>query len=542
MLLRSSRQNYSQRHMSDDLASPPRPAADAKRPGKKNASQSRRVFGRRIKFIWGSSRIIRGHWHLGVYSWYDRVAGKPWSGLAISVRGLLLWGLGCSVGLYLSGTAAIYAVRSRNPYNLISYSDVLLWPGQRARMTELTGRAFIAEGLADLKEQRYAEGVSKLHLGLARCPEETQARLVLAQIYIRANQRPRALKTLLERLNAGYPGRAFLEVLFSFAAGGEDYAVILDACNRYRAGRDAQAAVGDRPWLLQRQVQALLAARRAGEALQLTEAAGANAPAAITEARILALVDLGRYDEATGFLTAWRAKAGANLAQVLRLQVRVFRETRRFAEMEATLQELSSLAPADPNPAAFRVVQRAMAGQDELASTALDDYFFRFDGSRENLLLVAQPLAEIAALPLVQRCFDRAVSLGYDAKPFRMSFFLTQMQRGAWTAAQQTLEQLRPQILVNDPAETFWLKWQERLIAAAIDPAPSAQEPLLEILQARPLPLPVYYQTGTMLLRANRPATARRVHDVGQRYFPASSSLAQLRTDVERARGAQQAP
>jgi thioredoxin-like negative regulator of GroEL len=525
--------------MSEDPISRLCPAADAKRPGKKSAPSSRRVFGRRVKFIWGACRVIRGRWYLGLFGWYDRVEGMPGDGLAISVRGLLLWGLGCSVALYCGSAAAIYAVRSRNPYNLVGYSDVLLWPWQRARMSELTGRALLAAGQADLKERRYAEGVSKLRAGLLRCPTETQAHLALAQLYVQAKQRPLALKTLLDRLDVGYPGREFMEALFALARESEDYGVILDACNRYRTDRVAQPAVADRAWLLQQQVQTLLAARRAGEALQLAKAEGAAAPAAIKEARVLALIDLGQTGEAREFLAAWRASAGHYLALVVRLQVRVFGEARQFDEMEAAIGELRALTPADPNPAVYGTVQRALAGRGDLAAAALDDYFSRFGGSRENLLLIMQPLTEIAALPLVQRCFDRATSLGYDLQPFRVQLFQAQMRRSDWTAAQRILDQLHPLVPPDDPAAIFWLKWQERLLAAATDPSLLAQKALLEIFLERPLPLPVFYQTCTVLLRANRLETAHQVLDIGQRHYPASSSVARLLAEAERTLGAQ---
>src|SRR5581483_8388161 len=307
---------------------------------------------------------------------------------------------------------------------------------------ELSGRAFIAEGLADVHGRRYAEGVGKLRVGLRLYPAETQARLVLAQIFARANQSSLARATLLERLRVGYPGREFLAALFSLAEESEDFAVIVGACARFRDRRSFQTEP-DRPWLLERQLQALLAARRYDEALRLAEAEDAAAPAAIREARVLALIALERNDEAIGFLAAWVEHAGENQARVVRLQVRAFREARRWAEMDAALQTLRSLAPTDPRPAAFGVVQRAMAGRDKPAAAALEDYFFRFGGSRENLLLVAQALAANAGPALVTRSLDRAISLGYDPQPFRMQLFLARMQRGDWPAAQLLLDQLR---------------------------------------------------------------------------------------------------
>ena len=253
---------------------------------------------------------------------------------------------------------------------------------------------------------------------------------------------------------------------------------------------------------------------------------------------MLALIDLGQTGEAREFLAAWRASAGNNLALVVRLQVRVFGEARQFDEMEAALGELRALTPADPKPAVYGIVQRALAGRGDLAAAALDDYFFRFGGSRENLLLLMQPLTEITALPLVQRCFDRATSLGYDLGAFRVQLFQAQIRRNDWTAAQRILDQLHPLVPRDDPAAIFWLEWQERLLAAATDPSLLAQKALLELCQERPWPLPVFYQTCTVLLRANRPETAHQVLDIGQHYFPESSSLARLLAEAERTLGA----
>ena len=82
------------------------------------------------------------------------------------------------------------------------------------------------------------------------------------------------------------------------------------------------------------------------------------------------------------------------------------------------------------------------------------------------------------------------------------------------------------------------MKWQQRLLAAATDPSLLAQQALLEIFEERPWPLAAFYQTGTVLLRANRPKTARQVLDVGLRHYPASFSLAKLLAEAERSFGA----
>src|SRR5581483_6202148 len=73
--------------MSANRAVPTGAAIDPMPPERDDATPARRVFGRRVKFIWGASRVIRGRWHLGLFGRYERRNDLPRDlGLAISVR------------------------------------------------------------------------------------------------------------------------------------------------------------------------------------------------------------------------------------------------------------------------------------------------------------------------------------------------------------------------------------------------------------------------------------------------------------------------
>ena len=63
---------------------------------------------RHLKFIWGASGVIRGHWYLGLFGIYDRVEGSRGDGLAISVRGLLLWLGAAGLAAYLSTATLVF--------------------------------------------------------------------------------------------------------------------------------------------------------------------------------------------------------------------------------------------------------------------------------------------------------------------------------------------------------------------------------------------------------------------------------------------------
>src|SRR5471030_1482568 len=90
----------------------------------------------RIKFIWGASGVINARWRLGLCGFYDRSHGFPYSGLAISVRGLVGWALALSLAGGLTGAALLTRWFGRQPHNQIGFTDVLTWPVRRQHIAE----------------------------------------------------------------------------------------------------------------------------------------------------------------------------------------------------------------------------------------------------------------------------------------------------------------------------------------------------------------------------------------------------------------------
>src|SRR5437763_9527348 len=107
---------------------------------------SRRNRLRRVKFIWGASHVIRGQWRFGLFGWYDRVEGKHHDGLALSLRGALLWAAGLVLTGWLGLATLLWGFWQRNPYNLLGWADAALYPIRRDEITARKGQAIIAEG------------------------------------------------------------------------------------------------------------------------------------------------------------------------------------------------------------------------------------------------------------------------------------------------------------------------------------------------------------------------------------------------------------
>ncbi len=487
---------------------------------------------RRIKFVWGASEVIRGHWRFGLFGFYDRAASGRDDGLAISVRGVLLWGGGAALLAYLAFATALFWFWQNNPYNLLTFEDALFRPLRREQVRDLQGQAFIAQGTDALRAKRYGEAIALLRQGLTYHPNDLKARLTLVQFYVAVNQRTTALKILQDGLGSEFPGRIFLQSLLDLAEQGEDFDLAMRVGDRFLPQLEGVTAAADRRWLLARQFSALMAAEHFSEAEVLANSEDPGDGA--SEHRVLALLGRQRLDEALAALAEWGSRPGADVRAVARLRARTLREAGRFDEMEAALEQLRALSPSDPRSQVFGVVQRAMGGRELAALAAFDDFIFRFGGSTQNLQLLVEPLAEIGQVALVERCAALAADHGYEPEPFQTALVQAYLQRGEWAAAGRIFAAIKPPATVGRTAAAAvaWREWMKRLLAAATGTGDTAGPALVEFLHQRPWPMKIFRKSIEALHLANRLETTRDVIALAAGVFPASAWLQMQKVTV----------
>jgi tetratricopeptide (TPR) repeat protein len=485
---------------------------------------------RRIKFIWGASKVVRGKWYLGLFGLYNRREGVREDGIAISGRGLLLWGAGLAGVAWVALATAGFWFWQRNPYSLLTYQDALLYPLRRAAIVEKRGKAYLAEGLDLVRAERWADGANLLRLGLARYPHDPRARLALAQFHQLTNQYARALRTLTEGLGDEYPGREYAQRLVRLTQQGEDFDTGAEWCARLLPLARKPGLDVERRWLVEQRFAALLAAGRPAEALALAEAEDTGDLR--EERRVLALLDLGRPADALAVLADWRARPGADLKVVHRLAARAYREAGRLDAMELALEELRQRSPADPGALVFGIVQRALAGRHEAAAAALADYVFRFGGFAENLNLAAGALAEAGNLPLLRTCVAAVRERGFPLGPVQIHLLHTLLRHGEWDEAVRLLESL-PALTAKDARDRPWREWLAVLLEAARNPSAPAQQALVEFLRGRIWSIDVFRRSAEAMIRGGKIETARQLVDMGIAAYPASKSLQATRTEVK---------
>ncbi len=487
----------------------------------------------KLKFCWSGAHF-EAEWRFGLFGFYQRgqLAGRR-RGLAVSVRGLLAWSAGLAVVAYLSAALALWFWFERRPYNFVTYADLVLptrWDG----VQKLRGQALVAEGMDDIKARRWGEGMQKLRIGIARNPGELKGRLVLGELFLAMRARKQAIEVYEGGLASAYPGREYVETVIKVATQSEDFDLWLRACDRALAlveGRESLAA--DRRWLIREKIRVLTASERTEEALALAEKEGESGSPAISELRVLALLAAGRPAEAVGFLEAWTGRKGGKPdGQIVRLQVRALREAGDMAGMDRALDTLRQLAPADPRPYIYGVVQWLLAGRREEALRGFDGFLLRFGSKPEFLQPMADPLTRIEEREVLERLVEHARQHGFDTTPFRQSLVQSLVARGEWRDAAREFDVIKAP---KEKREAFvvWHELIDAQIKAALDPSEGTQSNLVTLVRNRQFTLVFYKDLIANLRRAGRAATAREIVTFAQGVYPETQALETARKELD---------
>lgn len=492
----------------------------------------------RIKLQWGASKQQPGEWYLGTVGVYHRKEGSRSRSLAISMRALLCWGLFFGSIAYCGAAGYFWWKQDQRRYNYIEYTDVLLWPlssGKRAEVKKLQGQAMIADGLDDLKMGQWSSARIKLEIGLDKYPQDNPARLQLAKIFLAYRVRTKAQDTLMKGLGYQYPGRAYLEAAMGMAAAGEDYELVIEICDKAMALLEnaPDAAAADRRWLVEQRIQALLAEKRADEAYAYAEKMAAHLDDnSLSERRLLALLQARRLDEAVGYAEDWRVRSG-DTDQVMRLLARSYREAGRIDDMAQTLDLLVKKNPADPRMRVFALIQTMLGGREAAGRVMVDDYIFRFGGTPANLIMLAEPLAEIKNRSALQSVLDAAKDRGLRDPRLPMALLQVMIAEQSWAEANRQLDEVRDLLPADGVARASMLELLRLLIAAASDSGEAAQSSLADYVATRQMPMSAYRQCVEVLRTAGRIATARQVVRGAQGVFPGNRYLADCVTEFD---------
>ncbi len=451
--------------------------------------------------------------------------------LAISMRGLLLWGTALLAIGYVTSVLVFFQWMDGRPFNLVTFSDCVLYPVRRDVIKAKQGQAFVLEGLDDIKARRVRPGMQKLTVGIERYPQELMGRLVLANIYVLMNSNTRAVTVLRNGFPYFATDRRYMENVFQFAVAGEDDELWQEACDAALAQSAARSDLAPfRLWIIQRKIIGLTEAGHSAEAARLAEASGASADESLGELEVLALLKNGETKAALSFIETWQQRNGPS--SLLRpLLIRALRETGQREDMERALADWCRRDPTNPTPYVNVVVSRAMLRDTVGAQAALESFFIRFNSRIDNLIELAKALVLTGETALSRQCLASAEDQGFPTITLQQLLMETCITKGEWDEAQTLLNRLTALQSKNDPSAPYW-RLMTLLVAATLDPAEGVQSNLISTLQDQRMTLVAYRRLISVLRAAGRNSTALGITQLALSRYPNSASIKQTLTTL----------
>ena len=356
-----------------------------------------------------------------------------WRRLALTLAALALVG-------WLAAAAAVWTyIRTNRDFADASYLNIALpwrWSEHRASL----GRHYLARARIELEKQDYAAAYQHLTAGLARVPDDTPGRRLLAFVQIRIGRPDLALRTLSDGAQLAGADLDYLKLLFG---------LLLEAQQDDRVITLATSLLPPKPdAVLAHQFTALQAATahfhrgRYDATEQLVSAWGLDRS---LEGSIL----LARCDWERGYPDLALLRLENNLPRFPRRDelyvalIRYYRELGRTdaARQTALLRRFND--PASPGPRIDVLHTTRTTSEPAAIAREIDTYLTDFAADPQALVLLASFGSDTAQPALVQRTLALARSRKYLPNAFNLALVQSLVAatdyRGALTTAETAL-------------------------------------------------------------------------------------------------------
>lgn len=362
----------------------------------------------RLQLVWKPLPASEARWHL-------RLIGYGFKGtprrlfIYISLRGLLLWGSGTVLAAYFFGTAALAWLWGQNPYNHVTYADLMLptrWPELRAKR----GQGLIDEGIHEIRTGKYATGLMLLTHGLGQRPSDARGRMALAQAYINLGYLHRGLQLLEDGLVFGPPTRTYREALFRLSGYLEDHERTLELADRI----EPTLPPGDstaRRWLLTQRVTALEKLHRYDEIERLRKAQVDSPLFALESAWARVQAARGRPTDALREIARDPERFGV-LADRCRLQLTLAIAAQDPAAADEAIKTWLKDEPTRPQPRIEELAALIQLGNAQAAHDRLQRFFIHFGSDKPAVILLFKKLCELPDAAWLQAGHREALESG----------------------------------------------------------------------------------------------------------------------------------
>ncbi|GAB5559599.1 MAG: hypothetical protein SynsKO_12460 [Synoicihabitans sp.] len=424
--------------------------------------------------------------------------------------------LSIATSVYLVAAVSWFFVLNQRPYNYVTLVDCVLAPIRWDEIRRKRGDAYIDEGLASLQERKWSDALHQIRAGLARSPDNWKGRQNLALFLVAAGRTDQGIDLLIEGFELRYQGREAMELLVKLCMQGEAIDPLLGALDQSIA-HTSPAAVRDRDWLIDQKCRVLMLANRHADTLAWVDEQEGMTEVR-HESRVVALIELGQFDEAKEALTAWAKGSGA-LGGVRRLEVRLARERGDLAAMREALAQMRDSSPTLPEPWIYSIVQEFLAGEPEAANEAMSRYLLRFDGNVDSLVATAVPLQQIRAWELLDRLLAHIDSKGIQNSDIERVRIEAAIKRKRYARAAELIAELETLISEPTAGDQRWFEVVEAWTADLQTGSKATREALITTLRNHPVNLSFLRDIATESENLGRENTALAIWDLASALF-----------------------
>ncbi len=346
------------------------------------------------------------------------------------------------VGWLAGSTALYYFIKNRSGYTDVRYAHIVGLPWTLNSYRHAKGEFWLKEGMADAAEGRWRQAFDRLRQGLPFMPENEEARLTLARIYLMAGRPDLARPVLVEGLPHHTDQTTYLRTVIGFLFGQQADAAVVEMADGLLAqghltGEARRMVAASRLYALFNRDQF----DQIPDALAMEEL-GRSVEGRFIQARMA--WETGAPEAALIMLRDLHERAPQD-AEIYRTLIYYLRESGRPDEARRVALARQWARPDSPEGYVDYISLITEEGNKARAAEAQDTFLTQFADKPAELLTLAAWAAREGEAALAWRIAERCPPKSAEAAAATLLALEAELKRGAYRAALDRLAEVQTQ-------------------------------------------------------------------------------------------------
>jgi len=462
--------------------------------------------------------------------------------IELNLRRGLFFSLFAAIALYFAGAVALYGWRLTVRNNHIGFADVLIAPFTLDRISRLQGQTNLDNARELLEQGKFSDAFYNYRAGVARLPEDFEARLELAQFYIAAGYVPEGTDLLVRGLEHGYPENPdYLKLMLASIQYVDNNPALLKFIPKMLAFPEVKNSRAKRVAMLQLLLRAQLVEQDFAGVIATSHLLNEEKlEKTFYDTALFARLKMGAFADAESYLESI-PESEKKEPDIRLLEAILIYEDR---DRSAGRQAFQALFREFPNQWKLQMDAIMFLYQegDRRASRELMNVYATLH--RRNAAALAALAGRLTDAPDSEKVLEFASMIGEFHPQFfgALSFYYVQslITEGDFAKANQEMELLRP-AAPADENEAVIFDAYDLIVKAGVGRSKGEFAALRNHLAEHRLPPEVYWEAAEALRKIGEFSTAEMILNSALGKYPFDRSLSRIRdlvlqqsSDVER--------